>query len=185
MKKTAAILLLTLFLFNLFGYKVWFYYMQSRSQQQVQASLDKQQYNDNELITIKVPLSLPYFTDWKEFEEYDGSIEFNGQHYNYVKRKVYQDTLILLCLPNNEQNRLSAAKSDYEKLVSTPQSSSGNSKSGNTILLLKVLLGGYRETETIFECCSFANAPVAYHTFYSESISPLCLKCPWQPPELI
>lgn len=185
MKKTAAILLLTLFIFNLFGYKVWFYYMQSRSQQQVQASLDKQQYNDNDLITIKVPLSLPYFTDWKEFEEYDGSIEFNGQHYNYVKRKVYQDTLILLCLPNSEQNRLSAAKSDYEKLVNTTQSSTNGNKPGNTILLLKVLLGEYRETESTFECASFACVPTTCYPIHSDSISPLYLTCPWQPPELI
>ncbi len=38
-------------------------------------------------------------------------------HYSYVKRKICNDTLYLLCLPNQAKMQLYAAKNDYIKQV--------------------------------------------------------------------
>jgi len=158
--------------------------MQSRGQEQTQASLDKQQYNEKDLITIKVPISLPYFSDWKEFEEYNGSIEVNGQHYNYVKRKVYNDTLILLCLPNIEQNKLAEAKTDFEKSLNTAQSTSQGSKTGSAALLIKVLLSEYNNGQTTYDFPVPSTIVFSHNLLNDSNICSKAVACPWQPPEI-
>ena len=185
MKKLVAILLLLIFIFNLIGYKAVFYYLQSKSQESLQASLDKQEYNENDLITIKVPLSLPYFTNWSEFEQYNGSIEINGQHYNYVKRKVYNDTLIMLCIPNKEQNRLSVAKSEFENLLNTVQTTPAGNKTSNTALLLKALLGEYKQDSDFYEFPIFQAPCQVYKPLNDNRVVLLFATSPWQPPETV
>ena len=115
MKKPAAIFLLGLFMFNLFGYRILFYFAQQQSDIQLEASLDKDKYDEADLVTIKIPLLLPYQTDWKEFERIDGEISLNGKIYKYVKRKVFNSELILLCLPDRNKMRLQTAKDDFFK----------------------------------------------------------------------
>ena len=103
-------------LFNLAGYSLLFQYFITQSDKLVVQQLDDNQYNDSELVELKVPLNMPYFTGGsEEFERFDGQIELNGIHYNYVKRKVQHDTLYVLCLPNTAKTKLYAARNDYAK----------------------------------------------------------------------
>jgi uncharacterized protein (DUF2267 family) len=116
-KQTIAILLLALHLFNLGGYQLVFSKAQHAANERFQSLLDKEEYSDNQLVEVKVPLNLPYQSNWQEFERYDGEIQFEGVHYNYVKRKIYNDTLILMCLPNPEQMKIATAKDEFFSLV--------------------------------------------------------------------
>ena len=59
-------------------------YVDQQQTAQLELQLDNKEYDASTLIEIKVPVSLPYQTDWKEFERVDGEIEFNGMHYKYV-----------------------------------------------------------------------------------------------------
>ena len=106
LKKLTAILLLALFAFNTVGYRLWIEYVQTRTDAKLEAKLDKGYYNEDELITVKVPVNLPYQTNGKEFERVDGEMNVNGIVYKYVKRMVYNDTLILLCIPHEEKIKL-------------------------------------------------------------------------------
>lgn len=115
MKKVSAILLIALFLFNLFGYRIWLSYEQLQSDIKLEASLDKQQYNDADLISISVPLSLPYVGNQQNFERIDGEITVNGRILKYVKRKISEGKLVLLCLPDNDKMRIESAKDDFFK----------------------------------------------------------------------
>lgn len=117
MKKTFAILLLSAHLFNLAGYSLFFQFLIQQSDRQIVEKLDNNQYSYNQLVQVKVPLNLPYSTNWNDFERYDGHVDFNGIHYNYVMRKVYNDTLYLLCIPNEKKMQLYHAKSDYQRLL--------------------------------------------------------------------
>ena len=56
---------------------------------------------------------MPYITNWSNYERVDGEMEVNGIYYNYVKRKVYNDTLYLMCVPNKNKTRLSSARNEY------------------------------------------------------------------------
>jgi len=81
------------------------------------AKIDRFEFNENELVTIKVPLKLPYQQNWKEFERFDGDVTVDGIHYKYVMRKVYNDSLILKCLPNETKKHLNNAERNYFQLV--------------------------------------------------------------------
>lgn len=154
-KKLAAILMLLSFLFNLVGYRGLFYYAQRQSDKQLASSLDKDDYNDEDLITIKVPLPLPYLNDIKEFERVDGEINFNGKIYRYVKRKVENGEYILLCLPDNNKMRIQQAKDDFYKYANDLVQHNGSKKSGDSKAgAFKNILGDYddyiRNTATFF-----------------------------------
>ncbi|RYF99462.1 MAG: hypothetical protein EOO02_16855 [Chitinophagaceae bacterium] len=75
--------------------------------------IDNNQYSDDDLIEVKVKLNLPYMTSAAGYENLSGEINIHGNHHNYVKRKVSQDTLYLLCLPNNKRNQLNDASEKY------------------------------------------------------------------------
>ena len=79
------------------------------------ASLDENKYSEADLIQLKLPLNIPYTTDWKDYERCDGNIVLNGTHYNYVKRIVFNDTMYLYCIPNQQKTELNNTKNEYAK----------------------------------------------------------------------
>ena len=128
MKRLTAILLLLLFAFNWFGYRVFMNLLEQKASFSLQQQLDNEQYTHSDLVEIKVPINLPYLSNWSSFEKFHGETEINGIHYKYVKRKLVNDTLILLCIPNSQKNELRTAQSDYFKQVNDL---ANTSKKGN------------------------------------------------------
>lgn len=130
MKRIASILLLCLLLFNWFGYRILSDYYEQQADLMLEQKLDNSDYDESQLIEIKVPLKLPYQNNWREFERFDGEIEVDGIHYKYVKRAVYNDSLVLLCLPNESKMKLQSARDEFFKLVNDLQHPQ-NKKSDN------------------------------------------------------
>jgi hypothetical protein len=104
-------------LFNSFGYRIVSYLIEQRVNTIAEIQLDNNNYKEADLIEIKVPFKLPYSTEWKEFERIDGEIEVDGKFYKYVKRKVIVDSLVLLCLPNDQKAKLESAHGRFFELV--------------------------------------------------------------------
>ncbi len=121
MNRPVAILLLALHVFNLGGYQLVFNKASKEASARFISSLDKREYSDDQLIEVKVPVNLPYQSNWSDFERYNGEIEISGVHYNYVKRKMFNDTLILMCIPNAEQMKIASAKDAFFSLVNNLQ----------------------------------------------------------------
>ena len=96
LKKLTAILLLAILLFNWGGYRLLSHWVALQSEVQFQLAVDQEQYDESELLHIKVPASLPYGASNEQFDRVEGSMEINGVTYSYVKRRFYQDTLELL-----------------------------------------------------------------------------------------
>lgn len=118
LKKLAAIILLILLLFNLVGYRFLFSYVQAISDTHFQTTLNERKYKDEDLICIKAPLSLPYQNDWTQFERVDGEIEIEGKIYKFVKRKVVNGEVVLMCLPDQKRMRIETAKESFFQLAS-------------------------------------------------------------------
>ena len=125
-KKLSAILILTVHLFNLAGYSFLFQYFIKQSDKQIVQQLDNNQYSDKDLVEVKVPLNVPYITNWKDYERYDGEIEWNGIHYNYVKRKVSNDTLYLMCIQNEKKTQLYEEKNNFQRMLTDIPSKKNN-----------------------------------------------------------
>ncbi len=129
MKKLAAILLIGVFFFNWFGYRLLTDYLQHRADQRLEAKLDRHDYDEAQLIEMRVPLNMPYQVSSSDFERIDGEIEIDGVHYKYVKRKVDKGELVLLCLPNKTKMRLQSARDEFFKLVNDLQNPVPNKNS--------------------------------------------------------
>lgn len=130
MKKLAAAILILLLLFNWFGYNLVVNFLQQRSDSHLEALLDQNQYDDAGLTELKIPVHMPYQTSWSSFERYDGEVEMNGITYKYVKRKLCNDTLYLLCIPNTAKMNLETVRTDFFKNTNDLQNH--NSKHGNS-----------------------------------------------------
>ncbi len=172
--------------FNLTGYRALFGYLENLAQVKMQEKLDKSAYNPNNLIEVKIALHLPYTTDNKDFERYDGTVELNGTTYSYVERKVENDTLILHCLPNKNSDNIKFAFNEYGKAVNDAQTAQKGQKGNAAALLLKALA---------FAGCKTHNEYNHYNTFFttqlsaykaiSESVvSKKFAKSPEQPPDV-
>jgi hypothetical protein len=113
LKKLIAIILLAIYLFNLGGYTMVFHYFIHLSEEKIAAQVDDNKYKDSDLVQLSISFNLPYTENSSEFETLNGSVELNGVVYNYVKRRIYKDTLYIMCLPNQQRTQLIKEKSKY------------------------------------------------------------------------
>jgi hypothetical protein len=118
LKKIAAILLLTVLLFNWFGYRLLISFIEHKADARLETELDKNNYDESQLLSIKVPATdLSYYVNSKLFERVDGQIEIKGVSYKYVKRRLYNDSVELMCILNKTAMSLHVAKNDLFRLV--------------------------------------------------------------------
>jgi len=96
--------------------------MQNSSDAYLEKQVDKNNYDQQELISIKTKLDLPYYTSSSQYERAYGSINIDGVNYQYVKRRVYKDTLELLCLPNHTKTKLQSVNNELTKELAEGQS---------------------------------------------------------------
>lgn len=185
MKKFSVILLIALFLFNLVGYRLLFTYEQQRSDDHFEAALDKQDYNDSDLIAIKVSLSLPYINNQQNFERVNGEITVNGKILKYVKRKISDGNLVLQCLPDQNKMRIESSKDEFFKYANDLVQHGQSRKSGNTKPgVLKNVLSEYDVNSS--DCSLFLQsiAPAYNITFQSKFLPSSHCNLPEQPPEV-
>ncbi len=129
-KKAATILLMSILAFNWLGYRLLSSFMEHRSDMAMAQRIDRQAYDENSLLELRVPLNAPYITNTSaEFERIDGEIEINGVHYKYVKRKVENGELVLMCIPHEDKTKILNSRVDFLKMVNdVDQSADGKSK---------------------------------------------------------
>lgn len=153
MRKFTAVLLILIFAFNLVGYRFVVDYMLHKANTQLEARLDNDQYDDSQLIELKVPINLPYLTSWASFQRYDGQIELNGVLYHYVKRKVSNDTLYVMAIPNTKVMHLESAKNDFVKgSLDLNQNDNSKKSDDSKTISFKNLQGDYDEYTFSISC---------------------------------
>ena len=185
MKKIASILLLAMLLFNWCGYRWVINIVQQNADTRLEAKLDRNEYDESQLIEIKVPVNMPYQSDWADFERYDGEIEVNGIHYKYVKRKVQDGQLVLKCIPNQTKQRLESAKDDLFKITNDLQQDNAAKKSGSSnLLLVKNILGDCDNLQQLHFAARFAAVTgSSYNMYQPQLVTDLLHATPEQPPE--
>jgi hypothetical protein len=184
LKKLAAILLSALFTFNLFGYRILFYIAQQQSDNNIERVLDRDQYDEKDLVTIKIPMSVSYQVEQRDFERVDGEVTLNGRIYKFVKRKVCDGNLVLLCLPDQTKMHLQSAKDELFK-YSIDLQNSGSKKTDNSKSIAGKNFSDYNQHTTSYQV-SFENT-VKTSEFSKEYalLSSALHSSPEQPPELI
>jgi hypothetical protein len=183
MRKSSSCILLIIFLFNMIGYRAWFYYAEKQSDAVMESRLNNEQYNENDLITLTVPLDNPYLLEQENFQRVDGEISFGGKTFKYVKRKVSNGNLVLLCIPDIHKMLLKKAKTDYgnsiNDLTGTDKNSSRNSLQKN------FNSGDYicQSANMLMIIC--ANSPLVHIEFHLTIFSDPDIKSQDRPPQSI
>jgi hypothetical protein len=75
--------------------------------------LDSEFYGEEEMLTLKMPFTLPYQMDWKRYERVDGEFDHNGEFYKLVKHKVARDTLYIMYMKDHKETDLFNALVDF------------------------------------------------------------------------
>jgi hypothetical protein len=181
LRNVFAILLLSIHLFTLAGYRLVLSCLEQKADKLLVQKLDNHEYSDADLVTIKIPLHMPYTADKNEFERCDGTVQINGVFYNYVKRKQCNDTLILQCIANNEKNKLADAKNVYAKIAGDAQTSSSHHQAEISLLKLFFFECNYKTGYDLS-----AGAPLLSHLYATENSDGPCtayIALPEEPPQ--
>ena len=117
--------------FNWYGYQLLTQYWQQQADRRLEARLDRNEYNESQLFSVKVPITALSYYDGSSnnFQRVDGQIEISGVRYQYVKRRVIKDSLELLCIPNETAIKLQQVKNDFFRQVNDLQQQNQGKKS--------------------------------------------------------
>lgn len=119
--------------------------MQQKTDKKLEARLDKNTYDESQLIELKIPVNVAYQTSWTSYQRCDGEITIDGIMYKYVKRKLANDTLYLMCILNSAKMRLEVAKNSFFK-ISNDLTNDTHSKKSDSKSVFKNLQTVYNES---------------------------------------
>lgn len=160
--------------------------MADSSDAKLEARLDQNEYDPTQLVELRIPLNLPYHSDWSEFERYSGEIDLNGVHYKYVKRKIEKGELVLLCLPDNDKQLLQNARDQFFKLVNDLQQPNKSQKQapGNTTAF-KALFAEYQQEKNHWTLAALNGTAPVYTDENTLFIQENFTLSPEQPPDFV
>lgn len=176
--------MIVILFFNWYGYRIITSVMEKDADQQLERRLDNNQYDESQLIEIRVALNVPYQTSQSEFERHYGEMEVNGKYYTYVKRKIDNGFLVLKCIPNSSKEMIKAAGNDFFKMANgIDQNQPDSKKQGNNNSLAKNFWSEYDDKETDFDIALLSHAINKEFLQNSSSLYTISQSTPAQPPE--
>jgi hypothetical protein len=127
MKKILAIMLFSVLLYQAGGFALQ--YLSEGSKVAVDTETE-------ETVVVKIPINLPYQTDWVSSEEVEGSVRQGDEFYEMKERKVENDTLVTVMVKdrNARENFFDLAQQVNEHLTDEPGSTPAKSKLINTLV---------------------------------------------------
>ena len=185
LKKIAAILLILILFFNWYGYRIVTSILSQHADKRLEVRLDNNQYDESQLIELKVALNMPYQNDQADFERHYGEIEIDGKYYTYVKSKIEGGYLVLKCIPNSSKEQIKVAGNDYFKMTNGFDQNQPDKKQNNNTNLAKSFWSEYDGREANFSIDIFSELIRKSFLYHSSSLYGICLSTPGQPPERI
>jgi hypothetical protein len=159
-------------------------YVQQKADTHFEQKLDNKEYDATALIEVRAPVSLPYQTDWKEFERVSGEISINGMHYKYVERKLEGGEMIYKCIPDEGKARLLNARENFFKLVNDLQNQQEQNSGKQPVPSYKTFSFDYCEQLSNWSLSELQELNYSFnHTFSATTLSAFILTAE-QPPEV-
>ena len=155
--------------------------MQDVADQQLEARIDNYEYDESQLIEVRVAMNLPYQQRFTDFERHYGEIEIDGKSYTYVKRKVEGDVVIFKCISNQAKQELNNIKNDMARAnssVETPQNGKQQQQTSFAKNFWSEYDGDPEISITAFS--TLTKTALSDHRFYLSIVN---LNTPHQPPE--
>ncbi len=183
MRKIAAILLILVLLFNLCGYRLAIALLQNDADRNLETRLDNSDYDESQLVEIRVALNMPYQERFTEFERHYGEIEIDGKSYTYVKRKIEGDVAIFKCIANESKQQLKTITNDLALANSAIDINHSNQPQKQHSSFAKSFWSEYDEQERFQALIPPADA-ASFYTPYSFNIPTTITDTPHQPPDI-
>lgn len=174
-------MLLLLLAFNWVGYRFVTSFMQGKADVALEKRIDNNDYDESSLIEIRVPLNAPYLSENTSFERYDGEVELSGVHYKYVKRKVENGELVMLCLPNKTKTELQNSREEFFKLVNDLNNTQSKSKSNTSNF--KSITTEYKKENNSWTVCALPLIQLTHTAAYYSDIATGYSNLPEHPPK--
>lgn len=179
MRRVLALVSLFLFLLNVMGYYGVFIGLQFKNTQELQARFDEDDYSRDQEITIKMPMTIPYATDSREYTRVNGEFEYQGEVYHLVKQKLQKDTLYIVCVKDNTSKDIKQALTDYVKsFTDKPVNEKSQSKS------VQQFMKDYLVTSTSLESISDGWHHELTSSSYANAWQSLSIPLTSPPPQL-
>jgi hypothetical protein len=140
LKKPLAIFFLVLFLFNVGGYYLVFIGLKFQANRSALQTIANETYAGSDVVTLSIPLDLPYPIYEDEFKQVNGDFEYQGNHYRLIKQKLQNDKLIVVCIKDQKQTKLNHALLQVERAANDH-----NAK--HTLSLLAKIFKDFQTTE--------------------------------------
>lgn len=179
MKRLVSIFLTLLIVFNVIGYYGVYLGLRVQANRELKQRLDTGAYDERETLTLKVPVTLPYQSDWHSFERVQGGFEKDGQFYDLVKQKVERDTLIIVYIKDQKETSL------FDSLTAFVHASTDTPISKKAGKLIEVFTKDYLATASVLEHSSEGWSMTTFGSRPSFALSDLSSKINAPPPKRI
>lgn len=185
MKKIAAIFLIAIQLFALTGKLLFIEYCIYQNDISTVNQIDVGNYDAAQLIEVKLPLNVPYYSSSSKYERYYGNVESGGQYYNYVMRKVLNDTVYLLCLANETKSALYKAKAESSSNIAAAETSSPVKKGITPIVKKSAFSAEYFQQNNLFTLSVAVEYLDCREYIFSSALNTGFVETNTKPPEAI
>jgi len=106
LKKLIAIFFLSVLMFNIAGHLAFHQFIVYQTYKFFNKQIAKDMYNVSDLAEVAIPVNMPGIADQTSYEAISGQVKFDNASYNFVKMKVTQKAMYLMCVPNYESTQL-------------------------------------------------------------------------------
>ena len=104
---------------------------------------DRNQLDKNSLVVLKLPIALPYVSDWQVTENMEAEVLHDQESYHIVSRNIANDTLYVHCIyTESARDRFWGLVSSFDDHLKKSDDSAKN-RAGN---IMKSLLKEYMST---------------------------------------
>lgn len=121
-----ALFFLALFVLNAAGYHFLLLQTQQRDRDEAHVFWQERQNALEDLVTMKIPLAVPYLQGSAEFEATTGQVKFEGEYYQLVQQKLQNDTLHVVCVRDGQAKARHQALAEFVQQFSHADSEDEN-----------------------------------------------------------
>jgi hypothetical protein len=164
----------------MFGYRYVIDALKQQADIKLETAIDNKEYNDDDLVEIKVPLNMPYQDRVTGFERHYGEININGKVYSYVKMKLDRDTMVLKCIQNHGKQQLLNTADNLVK-ATNGQEQEHNGKQ-QLVTISKLFGGDYDDKNFTWNLYKIEIVSDLYRPDFTASLQDALIQIPDQPP---
>jgi len=157
--------------------------MEKDADKQLELQIDNNQYDESQLIEIRVAINMPYQVNQMEFERHYGEMQIDGQYYTYVKRKIENGFLVLKCIPNHSKQQIKSVGNDFFKMANGLDQDQPGKKQDNNSSIAKNFWSEYDDQNERFDLNPLIDSYNKNFLDYASSLFDIKRSAPEHPPK--